>query len=142
MRRAALVLLLLVAACSREDSQSIGYAVGPGPIPGAPAGRFVDVAVVPQERTLLVMTTGSGSCPDVPVAMTATSSTELRVEVEGYYSGVCTADAGPTTTLVRLPADVDPAAPLTVVVEQEGAAPARFTARAVAALPTGTRPVR
>lgn len=134
-------LVLVLAACSQEAPASLGYATVKAKIDGTPAGRFVDVAVVPAERTLLVMTTGSGSCPSVPVRLDVRSPSAVDVELDGRYPGACTGDASATTTLVRLPADVDVSRVLTVTL-REGDVTTVLEARTVTELPTGTRPVR
>jgi hypothetical protein len=141
VRRAVLGLVLVLAACGPEDPVSIGYATVKAHIDGTPAGRFLDVAVVPAERTLLVMTTGSGSCPSVPVSLDVRSSSAVDVGLDGRYTGDCTADAGPTTTLVRLPDEIDVSRVFTVTL-REGDLTTALEARTLPALPTGTRPVR
>lgn len=138
-----LVALTLATACTAEDSKSIGYAFVGSKIDGTPPGRFLDVATVPAERTLLVMTTGSGSCPTVPVRLEVRAPTEVEVRLEGRYNGACTDDLGPTTTLVRLPDEVDLTRPLTVILrDSDRDTESSLKARTVKALPAGTRPVR
>ena len=81
---------------------------------GAPPAASVDPAVM-QAFTLLlddgriaVVTYGSSSCPSEPVSYDADSTDALSLWVE--YIGdaeVCSADFGPTTSVIEVPSDIE-----------------------------------
>lgn len=81
------------------------------------------------QRTIYVMTWGSGSCPKLPSAVTATAPDRLIILTHMLTSGrraICTADLAVTTSLVRLPAEIDASRALVVRVD---GAPTRLAAR-------------
>jgi hypothetical protein len=69
-----------------------------------------------QQRSLDLTTWGSSSCPSLPVAIRATGA-EIDVSVSrGDPTRVCTADLGPTTSRVAIPAGPDVGAVTRVLV--------------------------
>ncbi|MBO0812068.1 MAG: hypothetical protein J2P23_08465 [Microlunatus sp.] len=80
-------------------------------------------------RTIWVMTWGSGSCPELPSAVTATAPDRLVIQTHILAAGrhaICTADLVVTTSLVRLPAEIDAGRALVVRVDGK---PTRLAAR-------------
>lgn len=69
--------------------------------PGAEPGDSGAVPV-PDEGTIHVFTTGSSSCPEVPTDV-AVEGDEVVVTVSADYSGPCTADFTPTTSVIEIP---------------------------------------
>ncbi len=79
---------------------------------GLPDGQTV-LAVRQGDNRLALTFWGSGSCPLVPVNLGVVNRKELRVTVGGALAGtghrICTADLGPTTSVVQLdPTTVSP----------------------------------
>jgi hypothetical protein len=60
------------------------------------------VAVLQPGDRLALTFWGSGSCPTLPVAVDVVSRHEVHVTVADPHSGACTADYGPTTSVVQL----------------------------------------
>jgi hypothetical protein len=77
---------------------------GPPGAPNLPAGGKPYAVVVTDLRRLELTTWGSGSCPAVPVAWSPAGTGRLAVSVSTGGGGPCTADYGPTTSTVPLPA--------------------------------------
>lgn len=83
---------------------------------GAEPGE-VGAVVKMDDRTIHVFTSGSSSCPEVPTAVVVDGD-EIVVTVEGDFSGPCTADFVPTTSVVEIPKDYRGAEPPVVRVER------------------------
>ena len=93
---------LTAVGCGQDRPHSVGYSSFQGLLPGAVTGADFDAAVAPAEGVLAVTAYGSGSCPTVPVKVRVSSPHVIKVEMNGDYKGACTADLGPTTTLIKL----------------------------------------
>lgn len=100
--------------------------VAPPSLPALPSA----VAVLQPGDRLALTFWGSSSCPAVPVGTEVVSRHEVRVAVDNHYSGACTADYGPTTSVVQLDgARVDTSSALTVTLAGLAGAPASLIAR-------------
>lgn len=97
--------------------------------------RAAGVAWTSDDTLLYVVLWGSSTCP--PVASPATRSGDASIAVvtdtARYRGKICTADLGPATTVVALPAEVTPGAALSVLVDGHG--PARLPAAAEGGAP-------
>lgn len=105
--------------------------VGPPPAEAEPAESAagtpgfltpLSVAWAKSGQILFVTTYGSSSCPSVVEAQISTGPQRLTLRTSnpdnpGGAPQSCTADLSPTTSTVRVPADINPAEPLTVVVD-------------------------
>lgn len=69
-----------------------------------------------EHSRLALLTWGSGSCPDVPAAVTRVGPHELVLRMR-RYRGVCTADHGPFRTVFRAPAGLRRTGAFTVRLE-------------------------
>jgi hypothetical protein len=121
-----------------ESPTAEGTATAPGPTPlalvaGASAPGLPDAATSPetdaaagaartdQDGLVYVVTFGSSTCPDVPdPEAEAGDDGSVRVTFPEPGDGVCTQDYVPTTSVVGLPADVDPTADLRVDLGSRG----------------------
>lgn len=112
--------VLLATACSQDlpdvvVSHSQGAAPNATPVsPTGPAAAWAD------DRTLLVVTWGSGSCPNLPGAVTRGQYGEVRITTEEWHppgSNGCSMDLSPTTSTVRVPDGVDVTGPVTVTID-------------------------
>jgi hypothetical protein len=65
---------------------------------------------------LHITTWGSGSCPAVPTRARARGAHAVEVTISADYGGVCTADLGPTTSVIEVPDGIAAAGPLTVTM--------------------------
>jgi hypothetical protein len=88
------------------------------PSGATPAGPFPAIGVNAAWRAgrLDITTWGSGSCPGVPTRARARGAHAVEVTISADYSGACTADMAPTTSVVELPGGIAAAGPLTVLV--------------------------
>lgn len=73
------------------------------------------------ERTMLLTTWGSGSCPLVPTTLDVVSDAEIAVAVHDRFADPdvprsCTADLTPSSAVVELPAELDHSGPIVVRV--------------------------
>jgi hypothetical protein len=67
---------------------------------------------------LIVVRFGSSSCPDVAKSATLEASQTVTVKTGMAYGGpTCTADYSETVSAIGLPAGIDPAKPMIVVVD-------------------------
>jgi len=91
--------------------------------PGAPddvTGEDTAVVAGDDDRHVQVVTFGSSTCPVLPTDVAWDDDGQvLRIELSGpdAYSGPCTMDLAPTTSVVALPDDSPDAAGLTVEVD-------------------------
>jgi hypothetical protein len=70
-----------------------------------------------QADQIYVTTWGSSSCPMLPTSVNADGAHEVRIKTAEHGEGNCTADAAATTSTVRLPAETDDTAALTIDVD-------------------------
>lgn len=90
------------------------YRGGP---PGPGDGMESSALVMMDEGTIHVTTMGSSSCPSVPVDLVVVDG-DIVVTVDSDSEGACTADLGPTTSVVELPPEfVDAGVAPTVRIE-------------------------
>ncbi|WAB83632.1 hypothetical protein OVN20_11335 [Microcella daejeonensis] len=98
----------VLAASAGPDGSSIAESTAPGLPEGSdPVEPPLDVPVVLQWSAepdrVLVTTYGSSSCPLLPIALEADASTFVLTVSTGRVEA-CTADYGPTTSVVMVPA--------------------------------------
>lgn len=106
---------LWVYLVTRDDLVIDQYRGAP---PGAGNGMESTALVMMGEGTIHVTTMGSSTCPSVPVDMTIVDG-DIVVTVDTDSEGACTADLGPTTSVVELPHEfLDSGEVPTVRVEQ------------------------
>ena len=133
----SVVTVSCVTACSGISSEPISKAVITH-YRGAPAGLTGSshgpddgsFAVRISADQVAVTTWGGSSCPDLPTSVRGHGAHEVDIitatQVPGGAGGSCTADLSPTTSTVELPAGIDTAAALTVVLDGKSIAlPAR-----------------
>ena len=70
---------------------------------------------------LAVTAYGSSSCPNGPTDITVTGDQQLEIDLGELYPerDVCTADLGPTVTVVEVPEGITPDEPVTAVIGDE-----------------------
>jgi hypothetical protein len=129
MRRVVTAILILaLAGCAPtsrtpESIAATRYAGMPSGLPSESVTMGATTAVW-TDGTLELVMWGSGSCPAVPVAMTAPDASTVEITVDSDYgASPCTADMSPTTWVLELPEEVLNATTLTVKVLAEGATP-------------------
>lgn len=122
-RRALALSALLLSGIAALAGCASGAATPSGtPTGAAPSALAVSAAWLDGGRAVALVTQGSSSC--VPVVSEATLQADGAVAVtlqDPTGDIVCTADEAPRASLVSLPAGVDAAAGLDVVVELSGA---------------------
>lgn len=133
MNRMAIAVLILalgpvVGGCgpASKRPESIAATSYPGLPSGAPdqSVRSGATLAVWMDGRLALTTWGSGSCPAVPVALTAPDADTVDITLSADYgASACTADLGPTTSVLELPEKVKGSGPLTVKVHANGAEP-------------------
>lgn len=121
----ALLLLatLVLAGCATTPGQGAGVPDSTAPDTTAPAGDAsspaqdaeLDAAWLDEGRAIGVVTYGSSSCAPVVGEATAAGQT-VTVEITDPEGVACTRDYVPRASYVALPAGVDPAQDLEVVV--------------------------
>jgi hypothetical protein len=127
-RMVTAILILALAGCGStgQTPKSIAATSYAGMPSGLPADtiRSGATTAVWTDGTLELVIWGSGSCPAVPVAMTATDANTVEITVDTDYGRTpCTADMSPTTWVLELPEEVQDVSILTVKVQAEGATP-------------------
>jgi hypothetical protein len=120
---------MLTAGCS---SQALNPSTSALPTPaavvsfgsGLPSGianaTSGDRAAWGPPGQLLIVTYGSGSCPRLPNVVTGTGPHTVTITTVTYLSSTrpsCTADLGPTTSVVREPANLDETRPVTITID-------------------------
>ena len=125
--------LLTLSGCKSSGSSSLDY-FGPAiaHFKGLPraftAHRQLSVgnpgvAWAPRNR-IYVVTMGSSSCPDLVISVRATDLHHIVVRTGTVYpkgqseEHACTADLGPTTSLVAVPESVDRHSAVTVSIDK------------------------
>lgn len=87
--------------------------------------------------TVSLTTWGSGSCPNIPIALHVASSTDVTLTMK-RYSSPCTSDLAPTTSEFSLPSGVSRTRSVSVSLDVPGRdAPERLT---LAVAPGGRPP--
>jgi hypothetical protein len=110
-----MVLTLLVGACGTESLPPWLVRYYPGVPPGV-TYAFRDDAAWATAGRMAVVTTGSSSCPGLPVRLDVPASNLLTVTVSALSSGPCTADLAPTTSLIDVPTALDVTQGVTVTI--------------------------
>ena len=139
--RAAVLLTvatLTVSACTTSGAApEVSPPTGPlphfplpsEPVPGAP-GRTVVVPPPPppvrwadDAEHLVVVTSGSSSCPTGPTDLVVVGDQEIRLELGLLFPDrdPCTADMAVRSTEVDVPEGISAGRPLDVLLEHEGA---------------------
>jgi hypothetical protein len=110
-----MVLLLVVGACGAESLPPwlLRYYRG---VPHGVTYAFRDDAVWTTAGRMAVVTTGSSSCPGLPVRLDVPVSNLLTVTVSALSSGPCTADLAATTSLIEVPKALDVSHGVTVKI--------------------------
>jgi hypothetical protein len=103
---AGTVLMLVVGACGTESLPPwlVRYYRG---VPPSVTYAFRDDAVWTTTGRMAVVTTGSSSCPGLPVQLDVPASNSLTVTVNALSSGPCTADLTATTSVIEVPKALD-----------------------------------
>jgi hypothetical protein len=98
----------VIVGCGSDESRPKSIAVSTyagvaSNAPSASAGPIQSVVAGWSGRRLELTTFGSGSCPAVPVALKAVDANTVEVTISGDYTGSCSTDISPTTSVVDLP---------------------------------------
>ncbi|MGA7988670.1 MAG: hypothetical protein WCB51_09765 [Candidatus Dormiibacterota bacterium] len=83
-----------------------------GESPTQPGAALVDTVVWGAADQIAVVTFGSSTCPKLPVDLVTSTGNALTITVSSGSSPVgaaCTADYGPTTSIIRVPESIDQA---------------------------------
>lgn len=116
---ALLILVPLLPGCSPVTS------VASNTFPDVPPGYAESVnlfsaepiAVWSHGKTMLsIVTVGSGSCPPVPVSISAPDDSTIAITFVKSPNSPCSADLGPTTHEFDLPEGIEPSDEVTVQV--------------------------
>ncbi len=90
-----------------------------GVTPATLHGDASPIAIIEHDHRLALTLWGSGSCPRLPVSLHVLNRHSLEITVGKTTSGVCTADLGPTTSVIKLdPAEVDIAAEILITLHE------------------------
>ena len=121
-----------VSGCSSGPTgpKSIAVTHYRGIPPGAETARPLPrtgVNAAWRDGRLEITTWGSGSCPGVPTRARARGQHAVEVTISADYSGVCTTDLSPTTSVIEVPAGIAATGPLTVTMRGDGRGPVVIT---------------
>jgi hypothetical protein len=103
---AGAALALVVSACGAASLPPWLVRHDRGVPPGV-TYAFRDVAVWTTAGRMAVVTTGSSSCPGLPVRLDVPATNVLTVTVKAPDSGPCTADLAATTSIIEVPKALD-----------------------------------
>jgi hypothetical protein len=108
-------MMLVVGACGTESLPPwlVRYYLG---VPSGVTYAFRDDAVWTTAGRMAVVTTGSSSCPGLPVRLDVPASNLLTVTVNALSSGPCTADLAATTSIIEIPKALDVSQNVTVTI--------------------------
>ena len=110
---------LFLAACTPQTS------VASNTYPDVPNGFAEDLNLISAEpiavwehggTILAVVTVGSGSCPPVPVSISAADDSTIALTFIKSPNSPCSADLGPTTHEFKIPAGIDVDGEVTVEI--------------------------
>lgn len=116
---AAFAVVAVSGACSADAPESIAETH----LAGVPSGVLADgifVASHEDSRRINLVTTGSSSCPVLPVRMEWNPVDDVLLIGLGNPAGrdqPCSADMSPTTSVLRLPSEAPDAPDVTVVID-------------------------
>ena len=127
----AVAVALELGACSSSGDSKVATTVvthvpglPPGvtePPGGLAAGTPKPFAAWALSHQIYVTTWASSSCPRLPTSVHAHGAQEVRIKTAEHYSHkgdhACTSDLGPTTSTVKLPAEIADTAALTVSID-------------------------
>jgi hypothetical protein len=110
-----MVLTLLIGACGAESLPPwlVRYYRG---VPPGVTYAFRDDVVWTTAGRMAVVTTGSSSCPGLPIRLDVPARNLLTVTVNPLSSGPCTLDLAATTSVIDVPKGLDVTQSLTVKV--------------------------
>ena len=111
----AVAVVLGLSACSGDSKVATAVVTH---VFGLPSGitKLSASATWAQDHQIYVTTYGSSSCPRLPTSVKAHGPHEVRIKI-AEPDGNCTSDLGPTTSTVKLPAEIDDTAALTVSID-------------------------
>lgn len=127
---AVVFTLLALTGCTAKSSVALntypdvppGFAQTINVMNAQPIGVWVHA------KTLLaVITVGSGSCPPIPVAITAKDAKTIRIDYIKSPSPSCTADIRPTTNEFAIPAGIDTSQNVTLLTHFDFTPPVDYT---------------
>ena len=113
---AVTVAMLLVGACGDSEILPPWLVRSYVGVPPGVTYAFRDEAVWTAGGLIAVVTTGSGSCPGVPVGLDATRNNLLTITVQPLDPGPCTTDLRGTTSVIEVPAVLDVSKSVTVTI--------------------------
>ncbi len=88
-----------------------------GVTPATLHGNESSIAIIEHDHRLALTLWGSGSCPRLPVSLHALNRHSIEITVDKKTSGVCTADLGPTTSVIKLdPEEIDTASEVAITL--------------------------
>lgn len=135
---AAALAVSAVAGCSGPEGESAHEPVSIAstqyrgmPSDASRSAPLIGNAIAIRRGNRLDLTLwGSGSCPPVPISLKASNPRTVEVTVsKDYGARACTADMAALTSVLDLPAVLDPGTPLTVRVLGLATDPVVLTAR-------------
>ncbi len=130
---ALLVVALSATGCGRSQPRNglveWHYLGSPPGAARSGLGGDAPVAVLEPNHRLALGLTGSGSCPNLPVALTVVGRHAIEIRVAPLAPAqarpgaltVCTDDLTPTTSVIRLPSAVDTTRAVLVTVHLDPA---------------------
>ena len=107
--------MLVVGACAAEAPPPwlVRYYLG---VPPGVTYAFRDDVVWSTAGRMAVVTSGSSSCPGLPIRLDVRANNLLTVTVKAPSSGPCTADLTATTSVIKVPAALDVTKNVTVTI--------------------------
>lgn len=113
----------LLTACSGSGPklarELVTYSKGlPPAITSRPAQPTAPIVGWASAGRIYIVTMGSSTCPNLPVTVRPDGPHRLIIKTKLHAPArACTADLGPTTSTVALPASIDPSTPLRVEID-------------------------
>lgn len=109
------MVMLVVGACGSESPPPwvVRYYLG---VPPGVTYAFRDDIVWTTGGRMAVVTSGSSSCPGLPVRLDVPANNLLTVTVKAPSSGPCTADLTATTSVIEVPKALDVTQGVTVTI--------------------------
>jgi hypothetical protein len=108
--------MLLVGACGNAEVLPPWLVRSYVGVPPGVTYVFLDEAMWTAGGQMAVVTTGSGSCPGLPVGLDVPRSNLLTITVKALDPGPCTADLRATTSIIKVPAALDVSQRVTVTI--------------------------
>ena len=107
-------MLLVVGACGSSEILPPWLVRSYVGVPPGVPYAFLDEAVWTAGGRMAVVTTGSGSCPGLPVGLDVARNNVLTITVHALDTGFCTTDLRATTSIIKVPAALDVSQSVTV----------------------------